>query len=90
LHHSLRASYRGCICIVAQTEVAQTEVAQNEVAQNEVAQNETGLSALTGFAALSALTAMCLGSIVVVGRNTVILELVEFIRGECLLYCYIF
>jgi len=64
--------------------VAQTEVAQNEVAQNEVAQTETGLSALT------ALTTMCLGSIVVVGRNTVILELVEFIRGECLLYCYIF
>ena len=54
------------------------------MAQTEVAQNETGLSALTS------LTTMCLGSIVVVGRNTVILELDEFIRGEYLLYCYIF
>ena len=57
------------------------------MAQNEVAQNETGLAALSE---LTSLTTMCLGSIVVVGRNTVILELVEFIRGECLLYCYIF
>ena len=49
-------------------------------------QNETGLaalSALTGLDALTGLTSlttMCLGSIVVVGRNTVILELDEFIR----------
>jgi hypothetical protein len=49
-----------------------------------VEQNETGLaalSALTGLTGLAALTTMCLGSIVVVGRNTVILELDEFIRG---------
>jgi hypothetical protein len=48
-----------------------------------VEQNETGLaalSALTGLTGLAALTTMCLGSIVVVGRNTVILELDEFIR----------
>ena len=41
------------------------------MAQTEVAQTETGLTSLT---------TMCLGSIVVVGRNTVILGLDEFIR----------
>ena len=70
---SLSRFYRGCICIVA---------------QNEMRVASSFMFTCGGAAAATVWGAALWGSSVVVGKNTVILELDEFIRGTFTLLSY--